>query len=697
MNNNDARMKRLREQAQKRLNKMSKPIEEFSEEEIKELIYDYQIYQVELELQNEELRDTQKQLEEARDSLFRVKESYARLYNNAPIGYLVLDSSGVIENANYTFAAMVGQEHSELCGKALSEFIVSQDRRVFNGRFRSFFNQPEGKELNFRVQGTKGEIAVRCVGRVAGKILNQKMDDRVQRLLLVVNDISAQVQAEMHFRTMFLVTPVSMIIQEPDSGKIIDANPMAWSYYGLSSLEEFKTYEYWLEHPYSLADSHVWMRKACKEGTQEFEWCSRKKNGDLLWEQVQLTPITYHGQEAILVTGIDITDRKQVLESLGESEERFRVLFLQNPDPLFIWRMDDSLFDVNDAACRLLGYTKEELLGMSLADIQAPSIRGCPGTIIEKEMNLSAIESVDLHKDGREIPVEVVTAPIFLNGITYALSATRDMTERKIVETDLARAKEQAEAANVAKSQFLANMSHELLTPFNGIMGMMQLLQTTELNREQQEYVDGAVRSSQRFIRLLSDILDMSSIQAGKVAVRKSRFDVKELMESMTDLFSAQAREKSINLEYIIDQEVPAQVVGDVVRVKQILFNLVGNALKFCDQGSVQVGLSALSPIKGQDLRVMFSISDTGIGIPEDKLRELFNPFVQVDCSYTREHQGAGLGLTLVKELVCLVNGNISVESKVGQGTTVYVVLPFDLPAESQAESAEILSPSKDD
>ncbi len=253
---------------------------------------------------------------------------------------------------------------------------------------------------------------------------------------------------------------------------------------------------------------------------------------------------------------------------------------------------------------------------------------------------------------------------------------------------------ESAQAANIAKSAFLANMSHELRTPFNGIMGILQLLQASPLNAEQRELVNMGIQSSERFTRLLADILDLSSMETGKMAIIPAPFSLQESLKAVWELFSASARNKGVRLICDADAAIPAHVLGDAIRVRQILFNLVGNALKFTSQGSVRVRLTPLSAAKGGDLRILFSISDTGIGIPDDKLRELFSPFVQADSSFTRSYQGAGLGLAIVRRLVNLMSGNISVESVVGLGTAIHVMLPFGLPAEAAAAPRPSPSPA---
>jgi CheY-like chemotaxis protein len=210
---------------------------------------------------------------------------------------------------------------------------------------------------------------------------------------------------------------------------------------------------------------------------------------------------------------------------------------------------------------------------------------------------------------------------------------------------------------------------------------MMQLLEMTELNVEQKQYVSMAIMSSDRLARLLTDLLDLSRIEAGKMTLREEKFDTKGLCDSVFELLLVAARSKGILMESFIDPSVPASLLGDELRLRQILFNIVGNAVKFTEKGSVRL---EMTPIKIREgiVHMLVSVADTGIGIPPERLDELFQPFSQVENSYTRRFQGAGLGLAIVRRLVELMGGHITMDSIPGEGTTVHIVLPFRLPSE---------------
>ena len=255
----------------------------------------------------------------------------------------------------------------------------------------------------------------------------------------------------------------------------------------------------------------------------------------------------------------------------------------------------------------------------------------------------------------------------------------QDITARKKVEDELRRAKEMAESSNRAKGEFLANMSHEVRTPLNGVLGMLQLLQDTLLDEEQRLMVETAAQSGKSLLKIINDILDFSMVEAGRIDISRANFELGEVIGSTVRMFLDQAARKGIKLHYAIGEDTPLQLHGDAGRLRQVLVNLIANAIAFTPRGEVLVAVGPDRPAdKDDQVRLTFEVRDNGAGIPADKLDRIFEPFSQADGSYKREHEGAGLGLSIAKRLVELMDGRISVESLPGRGTTFRFTLGMD-------------------
>ena len=263
------------------------------------------------------------------------------------------------------------------------------------------------------------------------------------------------------------------------------------------------------------------------------------------------------------------------------------------------------------------------------------------------------------------------------NNQIVAAGTIQDIDERKRNEIDLYNTKVKAEAANTAKSEFLANMSHEIRTPLNGIMGMMQLLEMTSLDGEQQDYVLHAKTSSKRLTNLLADILDLSRIESGKLDIKNDPFIILDVKRSVIKMFQIPAQDKGLQLEFQTVDEAPLKLIGDEDKLTQILFNLVGNSIKFTSQGKVKVEVSLLPISNNSIVHVLFNVVDSGIGISEDQIKYLFEPFTQGDYVHTKRFQGAGLGLAIVHKLTKMLDGEIAVDSTPGVGTSIYLSIPF--------------------
>lgn len=387
-----------------------------------------------------------------------------------------------------------------------------------------------------------------------------------------------------------------------------------------------------------------------------------------------------------MIGGLSNTFSKLQLanEDLEKFENRFSTVVENANDIVFEVDATTYNFSYVSSTCKtLLGYEKDEVVGSSFKEfLHEEYVLTATQLLLESLQQGTIHDDVEykvLHKDGTWRWHLTKGGPLrdTQGRIIGFVGISRDVTERKEIEEELLRAKNAADAATRAKSEFLANMSHEIRTPLNGVMGMLQLMQMTGLDQEQEEYADTAIESCKRLVRLLTDILDISRIEARMLSISYAPMDVAEVLSQTSGLFSPIAREGGVELRVLVDPGIPGRVFGDAARLQQVLSNLVGNALKFTHAGSVSVGAAGLSPLRDGQCRILFSVADTGIGIPDEKLGSLFQPFTQVSEGFTRNYQGAGLGLSICKRLVDLMGGNISVVSESGVGTTVYFSLHF--------------------
>ena len=411
----------------------------------------------------------------------------------------------------------------------------------------------------------------------------------------------------------------------------------------------------------------------------------------------------------IVVNSRDITDRRQADEALRQSEASYRELFENASDIVYTHDLDGNFTSVNKAARLLTGYADEEISTFNIVQIVAPEHleRAIEATLRQLAKDVVPAYELDIMaRDGHRVTVEVHTRLIEENGQPVGVQGiARDVTERRHAAEELRRAKETAEAANRAKSEFLANMSHEIRTPMNGILGMTELALATSLTAEQHEYLDLVKISARALLTVINDVLDFSKIEARKLDLDHVAFDLRRTVTDVVKLFGPSAQQKGLGLTSTVAADIPEVLAGDPVRLRQILVNLIGNALKFTEHGAISVTVAiAECGMPGTEceepprlpapddarsaIELHFAVRDTGVGIPPEKHAVIFHAFEQVDGSSTRQYGGTGLGLTISKHLVAMMGGRMWLESVGGEGSTFHFTVRLQ-PAQPELLSIE--------
>jgi PAS domain S-box-containing protein len=412
-----------------------------------------------------------------------------------------------------------------------------------------------------------------------------------------------------------------------------------------------------------------------------------RKDGSHLDVEIQVVPQVM-GSEVVGGFGLyrDVTEERRAREALELSEARNIAFHEAALDGIMNLEADGSITDFNPALEHLSGRRREDVLGKSFLDVVVtPGMRE-DIEIDYEEFNRTGVSKFIGHLvqvpmtrvDGTELPVDMIVTPLRVRGVASFMVQMRDISQRKAAEEERERGKRAAEAASRAKSDFLANMSHEIRTPMNGIIGMAELALDTELTPEQREYLQMVKSSADSLLRIINDILDFSKIEAGKMDLESAPFSLRIALLDMMKTLALRAHKKDIELTIDIPSVVPEEVTGDVMRLRQILVNLVGNAIKFTDRGEVNVRVGA-EMSDSDSILLHFAVRDTGVGIPADKVEAIFEPFIQADGSMSRRFGGTGLGLSISMQLVELMGGRIWAESELGKGSTFHFLARFGL------------------
>lgn len=666
----EERKKVLRKKAEKRISKTDLNIEDLSKDQLKALIEDYQLYQIELEIQNEELRDAQIKLQQTRDR-------FAKLYNEAPVGYLTIDPNGIVLLTNQTFADMAGKNPDQISGKAMADLIFPEDRSSFHGRFRAFFKNPYNKQLDFRLSRKQGSIWVRCTGRIEDDIQHYSLEGQ-SCLLMAVNDVSKQIVAEKklqesedRFRLLSDLTMEGIVIHK--AGMVRDFNK------SLSQILGYKQEELLGQNLLQLAihdeDKDIVRSNIVKEYASPYVVRAVRKNGEVFYAELEARNFPA-GSEMLRVAAVrDITERKKAEDALRESEKMFKTLFMESPLAIFIHDRDSGeIIDANPAVYSTYGYSSIQELRSKRFWVDSPYSFEQALVKIHKAANEGPqqFEWLNRKKNGDLIWEYVRLNSITINGTERILATSTDITHRKKAENEIKLINEQLEQANSQKDKLLSIIAHDLKSPMAGVFSISKILASDiqSLSQKEIEVISSEIhKSMENSMILLDDLMQWAQMSSGGMEFIPEKCDIHKLIIPTLDTARGMAQRKNIRIQSEIPEEL--NIIADQSMLNTVIRNLIFNAIKFTGKNG-----NILIKAEKKEAHVEVCIQDNGIGMNEKVLSSIFTVDQNKRKLGTEGEKGTGLGLILCKEFVEKHGGQIWIESEPEKGTKVFFTLP---------------------
>lgn len=599
--------------------------------------------------------------------LLKIEELYELISENAQDIITLVNPDGKIEYLSPSVRDLLGYEPEELIGRDGSELNHPEDTEKIRSEPFS-----DNQVVTYRSRHKNGtyiwfETAIKLIRDDQGHL---------QKILGIGRDVTERKKYQDNLAEAQHIAMLGSWELDILDDKITFSEEF-YQIYNLfkNNLPSDPTDLKFIIHPDDQQRFNEFIHQAMQGTTISSEFRNLQLDGTIKYMQIRVSVTFDENGMPVKMNGTtqDITERKKVELKLQESVERYTSLKKYNHDAIISLDVNGRIINTNEMAERLTGYRVMEMRGGFISKfIGERNLRRILSYSIEDvttERNINKIK----HKDGHHVEVLTTIAPIIINkeNVGYYVIA-KDMTEQK----QLLIAKEAAENTNKAKSEFLAMMSHEIRTPMNGVIGMTDLLlTTTDLDDEQKEYVEIINKSGNTLIKIINDILDFSKIEAGKTELQAQPFDIRDCIDDALAILMPKAHEKKLDIQVSIP-ELPYRLIGDYDRVKQVLMNLISNAIKFTYSGGVSIKVEN-NGHENQKLKLKFSIKDTGIGIPKEKLNHLFDPFYQLDSFMTRQSEGTGLGLAISKKIIGLMGGDIWVEQTDEPGATFVFTVWF--------------------
>ncbi|MDX2229548.1 MAG: PAS domain S-box protein [Leptolyngbyaceae cyanobacterium bins.349] len=623
--------------------------------------------------------------EELRQSEYK----FRAIVENANDMIYVIDASGHIVYMSPNSVQVFGYSATEMEGQTFDRFVYAEDlaigadaiQRAIAGERVTLEARYIHKNGSIRWSSANVAPFLLPTGETALMGISRDIHDRKQ----LEEELR---QSEYKFRA--IVENANDLIYVIDGGgRILYMSPNSAAINGFNSEEmEGRTFDRFV-YPDDLAIGGDAIGRAIAGEKFSFELRSFHKNGSVRWFSSNISPFQLaDGTQVMMGIGRDVTDRKRLEEDLRQSQQFLNSVIENIPLGFFAKdvRDDYRYVLINKGAEQFIGFSREQGIGCSdyelLPKVQADYYRQQDQTVVQARSLIETPEVEITTTTGERLLARVIKFPLFddQGNLTHLLCLNDDITERKQREEELRLAKEAAEAANRAKSVFLANMSHELRTPLNVILGFTQLMERENaLSDRQRNFITTINRSGEHLLNLINDVLEMSKIEAGRITLNPEPFDLRHLLHTLQEMFRIRAEAKGLSLTFQIAPNLPPSLVADEGKLRQVLINLLSNAVKFTERGNITLSVefpppSSLLPTP----HLLFTITDTGIGIAPGEVEQLFQPFVQT-ASGLQVKEGTGLGLTISRQFVQLMGGDIHLESVVGQGSTFTFQIPVTL------------------